>query len=126
MRPGFTAGILTVNLAVVLMLAPAILAGEGSIAEDIFEFLHILWEVLMVYWAFKARNRMNRLLAAERKGREWFHGLWTFLFTALYFNWKVNTLHETGSPTGRSGLPADADEYSRLRGDGEGEQAAGS
>jgi len=48
--------------------------------------------VAYIVWGFKARNRMNIIISAEKKSLEWFHGLWTFLFTPLYFNYKVNVL----------------------------------
>ncbi|HDQ04547.1 MAG TPA: DUF4234 domain-containing protein [Deltaproteobacteria bacterium] len=50
--------------------------------------------ILYIVWGFKARNRMNKILQANELSNEWFHGLWTFLFTPLYFNYKVNHLHE--------------------------------
>ncbi len=58
--------------------------------SDIIEFIN---SVVFIVWGFKARNRMNAILSAEKKGDEWFHGLPTFLFTPLYFNYKVNKLN---------------------------------
>jgi len=49
--------------------------------------------VAFIVWGFKARSRMNRILSAQKKENEWFHGLWTFLFTSLYFNFKINKLN---------------------------------
>ena len=37
---------------------------------------------------------MNTLLAATKVEPDWFHGLWTFLFTTLYFNFKINKLND--------------------------------
>lgn len=50
--------------------------------------------VAFIVWGFKARKRMNQLLASEAGETGWFHGLWTFIFTPLYFNFKVNQLSE--------------------------------
>jgi uncharacterized membrane protein len=49
--------------------------------------------VAFIVWGFKVRSRMNRILSAQKKENEWFHGLWTFLFTPLYFNFKINKLN---------------------------------
>ena len=49
--------------------------------------------VAFIVWGFKARNRMNVILSAKKKENVWFHGLWTFLFAPLYFNFKVNKLN---------------------------------
>lgn len=54
--------------------------------------------LLMLIWGFKARNRMNEILALEKGSPRWFHGLWTFLFSPLYFNFKVNQLNEELGP----------------------------
>lgn len=51
--------------------------------------------VVMLIWVFSARNRINTLIEAPRDGRTWFNGLWTFLFNALYINYKVNQLRES-------------------------------
>lgn len=49
--------------------------------------------IAFIVWGFKARNRMNRILSAQKKENEWFHGLWTFFFSPLYFNFKINKLN---------------------------------
>ena len=41
-----------------------------------------------------ARNRMNKLLGVTQRQFHWFSGLWTFLFTPFYFNYKINQLAE--------------------------------
>lgn len=46
--------------------------------------------IFLIIWAFKARNRMNQLNDMPKGSKIWFSGLFTFLFTALYFNYKVN------------------------------------
>lgn len=48
--------------------------------------------LVFLIWGFKARNRMNRILGVTKPSQSWFHGLWTFLFTPFYFNYKVNQL----------------------------------
>ena len=59
--------------------------------------------VAFIIWGFLARNRMNVILSAKKKEKEWFHGLWTFLFAALYFNFKVNKLNGRSKHSAREG-----------------------
>lgn len=58
--------------------------------------------ILMLVWAFKARNRINQALGAAPKAWYWFHGFWTFLFSPLYINYKINCVSE--------GIEADQDQ----------------
>ncbi len=50
--------------------------------------------ILIMVWGFKMKNRMNLALEAVRGSDTWFHTAWTFLFSPLYFNYKVNALNE--------------------------------
>lgn len=50
--------------------------------------------IMILVWGFMARNRMNQLYETSRQDKEWFHGLWTFLFSPLYFNFKINSICE--------------------------------
>lgn len=56
--------------------------------------------VMLIVWGFKARNRVNSLCSSNSESKYWFHGLWTFLFSPLYFNYKVNWLTASGSVLG--------------------------
>ncbi len=77
----------------VILTIPYLFVPERP-TEPVYELLDLIWAILIVVWAFKARNRMNMLLGASKGQPHWFHGLWTFLFTNLYFNFKVNKLNE--------------------------------
>ena len=57
--------------------------------------LDTVWSILVLIWVFKARNRMNMLLAVTKDQPQWFHGLWTFIFFYYYFNFKINRLNES-------------------------------
>jgi hypothetical protein len=91
---GFVSTILILAYVTVILVIPYVLIEEGPI-EGISNLLDAVWSILVLVWAFKARNRMNMLLSATKDQARWFHGLWTFLFTALYFNFKINTLNES-------------------------------
>ena len=56
-----------------------------------------LWtfEVCLVIWAFKVRNRLNTLLGSAPHSSSWFHGVPTFFFTLYYLTYKINCLKES-------------------------------
>lgn len=78
-----------------ILFVPYIFVEEGNPIEAISNLLDTIWGILLVVWAFKARNRMNMLLSATKGSEAWFHGLWTFLFTVLYFNFKIIKVNAT-------------------------------
>ncbi len=84
----------------VILLVPYVLVEEGDPIEAISDSLDTIWVVFVLIWTFKARNRMNMLLAVTKDQPCWFHGLWTFLFTFLYFNFKINSLNEHYAESG--------------------------
>ncbi|MBM5572925.1 MULTISPECIES: hypothetical protein [Deefgea] len=53
----------------------------------------LISNVMALLWAFQMRQRLNTRLELSPKYADWFHGGWTFLFTALYINYKINQLH---------------------------------
>ncbi len=48
--------------------------------------------LLALIWAFRARSSFHRLMLSEKGTPYWFNGIWTFLFQALYINFKINRL----------------------------------
>lgn len=96
-----------------ILFVPYIFVEEGHPIEAISNLLDTIWGILLVVWAFKARNRMNMLLSASKGSEAWFHGLWTFLFTALYFNFKINTLSEKFAGHGIQGDATNRFPYNR-------------
>ncbi|WP_026970780.1 DUF4234 domain-containing protein [Aliagarivorans marinus] len=56
----------------------------------------LIFGVLLLVWAFQARNRLNRAFNFLPSDRQlWFHGLWTFVFTDLYINYRINQIVES-------------------------------
>ena len=76
------------------LFVPYILVEEGHPIEVISDVVDSISGISFIVWGFKARNRINRVLNLERNDKEWFHGFWTFLFSPLYFNFKVNQINE--------------------------------
>lgn len=91
---GFLGFILILAYITVILMIPGFFLNEGHLLGAISDLLDNIWGILVLIWAFKARNRMNMLLAVTKDQTHWFHGLWTFLFTFLYFNFKINSLTE--------------------------------
>lgn len=87
--------ILILAYVTALLFVPYFLVEEGHPIERISDILDLVWMILSIVWAFKARNRMNMLLALTKNKTNWFHGFWTLLFTTLYFNYKINKLNDT-------------------------------
>ena len=92
--------ILILTYVSAILFVPYMFVEEGHPIAIISNLAGKILVVLDLVWAFKARNRMNMLLSATKGSEFWFHGLWTFLFTALYFNYKINMLSETFSGQG--------------------------
>ena len=66
-----------------------VLTEEGAPVEAIINLLDWAWFFFVVNWVFMAINRMNMLLASTK-----FVGLLAFLFSFLYFNYKINDLNK--------------------------------
>ena len=105
--------ILILTYVTAILFVPSLLVEEGHPIAAISNLLDKIWFILEVVWAFKARNRMNMLLSATKDDEAWFHGLWTFLFTVLYFNFKINTLSEKFAGHGIQGDATNRVPYNR-------------
>lgn len=90
----FISAILVLSYVSAFLMVPYSLVEEGHIIESISDLADGVLNILLLVWAFKARNRMNVILRAQAGSSKWFHGLWTFLFIGLYFNYKVNQLNQ--------------------------------
>jgi hypothetical protein len=94
----FVTFIIGINYLSLALFFPYLFVEEGHPIEALSNLVDLICTVTFIVWGFKARNRMNVILSAQNNQNEWFHGLWTFLFTPLYFNFKVNKLSETVDP----------------------------
>lgn len=59
----------------------------------ISDLIGMIFNILVIVWAFKMRNRINSLNQYNPSDKKWFHGFWTFLFSTLYINFKINKIH---------------------------------
>lgn len=90
---GFVSGIILLAWVSVALFVPYIITEEDHPIAYVSTFVDVLWTLLTMMWSFKARNRLNTLLLASKNQAIWIKGLWTFLFTAFYFNYKVNKIN---------------------------------
>ena len=87
--------ILVLSYVSILFFFAGIISREGSqILEEIQNLIDTVANIFFIVWGFKARNRVHQILEIRKYSYSWFSGLWTFLFTPLYFNYKVNELNE--------------------------------
>lgn len=48
---------------------------------------------VFLVWAFTFRARLMLALGITMRDRRWMKGIWTFLFSAFYFQYKLNRYH---------------------------------
>ena len=90
----FVTFIIVINYLSLALLFPYLFVEETHPIAVLSALVDVVCSVTWIVWGFKARNRMNVILSASKADKEWFHGLWTFLFTPLYFNIKINRLNK--------------------------------
>jgi hypothetical protein len=69
------------------------------------QLLDLAWGASVIWWGFSARSRMHFLLSATYGDDFWFNPLATFLFTPVYFNYKVNVLEDLSRVEGMKTCP---------------------
>lgn len=89
---GFVNSFFIMSYVSAALFIPYLFVDDGHPIESIGSIADTISGILLVVWGFKARNRVNNLCSLDKKSGSWFHGVWTFLFTPLYFNYKINRL----------------------------------
>ena len=92
--------VIVINYISLALFFPYLFVEETHPIAVLSGLIDLICGIAFIVWGFKARNRMNEILSAQKNQNVWFHGLWTFLFTPLYFNFKVNKLNETVDQVG--------------------------
>ncbi|TCS39977.1 DUF4234 domain-containing protein [Reinekea marinisedimentorum] len=70
----------------------------SSPVENLLKIADQLRWAFSLLWAFEAKNRINTIFQIDRDDDEWFEGAWSFIFGAVYFNYKVNQVCEIHDP----------------------------
>ena len=82
------------SYASLVLLVGYFLVDEGHPAAIASDSADKLWTLFVLIWGFYARNRVNGLASFASDDLRWISGLWTFLFSPLYFNYKINVINE--------------------------------
>ena len=90
----FVTFIIVINYLSLVLFFPYLFVEETHPIAALSSLVDSICGITFIVWGFKARNRMNAILSAQKTGNQWFHGFWTFFFTPLYFNFKINKLNE--------------------------------
>ena len=60
----------------------------------------IIYMVVYLTWIFKFRNRLNMLTNAKKGDQLWLGGIMTFFFNVIYFQYKINQIHDNKNSLG--------------------------
>jgi hypothetical protein len=90
----FVNSIMAMSYITLILFFAFIAVEEGHVVETVSNIFDRIWGVMLLIWGFMARNRLNTAYDISKDNKEWFHGLWTFLFSPMYFNYKVNSICE--------------------------------
>ncbi len=105
---GLVDTVVGLNLLSLALFVPYVFVEAGHPVELLSSLADAAANISFIFWGFAARSRMNELLNAQLGTAQWFHGFWTFLFSPLYFNFKLNVLLE---PAAASYLEDDPSKY---------------
>ena len=89
---------------------------EGSLVALLSSLSNLIFSIMFIIWGFRAQTRVNQLLGLGADNPQRIKGLWTFLFTPLHFNYKINVLAQaperptSTQPSTPMGLDAKLDE----------------
>jgi len=88
----FVSAILLMSYASLALFIPYLFVEEGHPIVVASGLVDMILTVMLIVWGFKSRNRVNAVCGLHSESDHWFHGLWTLLFTPMYFNYKVNCI----------------------------------
>ena len=90
----FVNSIFAMSYASLALFIANMFVDQGHPVEAFSSLMDLIVSIMLIAWGFKARNRVNAHCELKSEGDPWFHGFWTFIFTPLYFNYKVNSILE--------------------------------
>ena len=54
----------------------------------------LIYSLLNLFWVFSMRQRLHQMTQAGERSLFWINGIWTFLFQALYLQFKINEYND--------------------------------
>lgn len=91
---GFLTAIIVVSYISLILFVAHFAFPKGHPVATFDNIFGNVWSVMVIVWAFKARNRLNSAFELTTQNSEWFHGLPTFIFSVMYLNYKINCICE--------------------------------
>lgn len=91
---GFVNSIVAMSYISLALFFAYMIVDDGHPIEAVSNVADRVWGIMLIVWGFMARNRINSYYEVASDDQNWFHGLWTFLFSPMYFNYKVNCICE--------------------------------
>lgn len=87
---------LVLNLQIVsfVLFLPYVLTPEGHWIEPISDATDLAAGLAFMVWGFRMRTRAQELFGYGSGFFVHLGGLWTFLFSPFYFNYKINQICE--------------------------------
>jgi threonine/homoserine/homoserine lactone efflux protein len=93
-------GVVAFLLYFVLSIGPALIISSSpelaAVLMGIGAIIGLVYMVVFLIWIFKFRSRLNLLSGSHSGEKLWLGGILTFLANVLYFQWKINQIHDHG------------------------------
>jgi fatty acid desaturase len=83
----------------ILSFAPLFMGSSPEIAVSVglaSLVISIAYMVFFLMWTFGFRKRLNLLSGANKGEAFWLGGFMTFFFNVIYFQYKINQMHDQG------------------------------
>ncbi len=95
-----------ISLTSLGLIVPYYMVEEGSPVETVSDLSDLVDRIFTLVMAFVIRGGLNDLLLRLGNKRDYFGGLWTFLFGIFYLQWKINRLYAAGVYAAEQGAKA--------------------
>ena len=89
---GFVDSIIAMSYISLILFFAYLEVDDGHPVEIVSDIFERVLAIMLIIWGFKARNRINSAYEITTEDHEWFHGFWTFVFSPMYFNYKINCI----------------------------------
>ena len=89
---GFVDSITAMSYISLILFFAYLEVDDGHPVEIVSDIFERVLAIMLIIWGFKARNRIHSAYEITTEDTEWFHGFWTFGFSPVYFNYKINCI----------------------------------
>jgi len=93
-------GVISFILYFALSIGPALMISSNpelaATLMGIGGIIGLVYIIMFLVWIFKFRSRLNLLSGSHSGETFWLGGILTFFANILYFQWKINQIHDHG------------------------------